>query len=234
MFVAGVLSKSDRTFNRRRYALNIKRIPHQTKWVEYPDIKALYVQLGLKPGFTSPDGQPHYTLPVIHDPTTNTTICDSFKIVAYLDKTYPHTPTMLPAGSRALQTAFETAALSAFEASQAIVKPATHKILNTASQEYFWRTKGIGEMDPSRSKIDQWKQFEDGIGSVDGWLKENEGQKYVAGGTISFADVMLAARLLWIKKVFGDGGDEWQTVRSWHGGRWGALIDDLKQYEVVN
>ncbi|KAJ8699426.1 hypothetical protein PTI98_002541 [Pleurotus ostreatus] len=47
---------------RVRYALNIKGIPYQTVWVEYPDIEAVCKKIG-----ASPTGEeaPHYTLPVI-------------------------------------------------------------------------------------------------------------------------------------------------------------------------
>jgi len=217
-----------------RYALNIKLIPYKTVWVEYPDIEALAVKLGIKPTSWRPNGQPYYTLPIIHDPTTNVSISESFDIIAYLDRTYPDTPTLLPKGSRVLQAAFEPAVLAAFGVLEyAIVLPATHKIINTASQEFFWRTKNMAQLNPGGDTTEHWKKLKEGLGTVDGWLKrKEEAHKYIAGDTISFADISLVARLLWPKRVFGEDSEEWQRISSWHGGRWGALVEEFKEYEV--
>lgn len=43
-----------------------------------------------------------YTLPAIYDPSTGTGVADSFEIARYLDKQYPTTPTVIPAGTEAL------------------------------------------------------------------------------------------------------------------------------------
>ncbi|KAJ7483558.1 hypothetical protein FB451DRAFT_1234964 [Mycena latifolia] len=53
-----------------RYALNFKGIPYKTSWVEYPDIEPLSREVGAAPTRNKPDGRPHYTLPMIHDPST--------------------------------------------------------------------------------------------------------------------------------------------------------------------
>jgi glutathione S-transferase len=203
-------------------------------WVEYPDIESLAVKFGIKPTNRRSNGQPFYTLPIIHDPTTDVAISDSFEIVAYLDRTYPDTPTLLPKGSRVLQAAFEPAVLAAFGVAEyAILLPETHKIINTASQEFFWRTKNIEQLEPEGDQTEHWKKLEDGLGKVDRWLKEKEeAQKYIAGDTISFADISLAARLLWPKRVFGENSNEWRRISGWHGGRWGGLVEALKEYEI--
>jgi glutathione S-transferase len=213
-----------------RYALNIKRIPYETVWVEYPDIEPLAVRFSIKSTNRRPNGQPFYTLPIIHDPSTDVTLSDSLDIIAYLDRTYPGTPTLLPTGSHVFQAAFEPAMLAALGVAEyAIMLPATHKIINAASQEFFWRTKGMAQLNLEE---DNWKKLEDGLGTVDGWLKrKEETQKYIAGDAISFADISLAARLLWPKKVFGEKSEEWQRISGWHGGRWGGLVEALKEFE---
>lgn len=153
---------------------------------------------------------------------------ESFDIVAYLDKTYPETPMLLPKGSHVLQAAFEPAMLAALGTAElTILLPATHKILNAASQEFFYRTKNMAQLD-----VEDWKKFEDGLGRVDGWLKrKEEAQKYIAGDTISFADICVAARLIWPKKVFGKDSEEWRRISGWHGGRWGEVVEAFKEYE---
>jgi len=213
--------------------LNIKRIPYKTVWVEYPDIEPLAVKFGIKPTNRRPNGEPFYTLPIIHDASTDVTVSESIDIITYLDRTYPDTPTLLPKGSQVLQAAFEPAMIAALAAEYAIMLPATHRILNTASQEFFWRTKNMGKLDTEGREVEHWKKLEDGLGTIDQWLKrKEEGQRYIAGDTVSFADITLAARLLWPKKVFREDSEEWRRIAGWHGGRWGDLVDALKEYEI--
>jgi len=189
---------------------------------------------------TRPDGSPYYTVPIIHDGSTGKYIVDSYSIATYLDDQYPNAPTLLPKGTHALQTAFTFAVGSATEALGSIIMPASYDILNEASQSYFYRTKGIEGLKLPEEKMDeQWKKLEAEMGIIDGWLKRNvEGQKFVTGGSISYADIHLVARLLWIKKVFegkkaqgSKESDGWDIVKGWHGGRWAKLVAEFKQYE---
>ncbi|KAI0786210.1 hypothetical protein C8Q75DRAFT_772768 [Abortiporus biennis] len=76
-----------------RLVLNVKRLPYRTEWVEFPDIQALYTKLGILPKSKKMDGSPWYTVPIIHDPSTNTTISEVFLIVQYLDTHYPSSTT---------------------------------------------------------------------------------------------------------------------------------------------
>ena len=66
-----------------RIALNYKRLPYRTEWVEYPDIEATLRAIGGAPTakVSLNDGsggkKDHYTLPAIHDSHTNAVITDS-------------------------------------------------------------------------------------------------------------------------------------------------------------
>ncbi|KAJ7615039.1 hypothetical protein DFH06DRAFT_128280 [Mycena polygramma] len=75
--------------SKARYALNIKRVPFTTSWVELPDITKTRKSLGVPPCRKFADGQDFYTLPILRDPNTDTCIGDSFDIAVYLEKTYP-------------------------------------------------------------------------------------------------------------------------------------------------
>jgi glutathione S-transferase len=228
-----------------RYALNIKGLTFKTGWIEAPDIKAFYEEHGIPCVNTRPDGSPYYTLPIIHDGSTNKFVADSYHIIAYLDDNYPNTPTLLPKGTHALQTAFEFAMRSAIAESNRIIMPASCEILNEASRSYFYRTRNIEGLKIPEDRMDEeWKRFEAGMGEIDKWFKKNgKEQKYVAGNTISYADIVLAARLLWIKKAY-DGkrvldrdtqgrreSKEWEYIQGWHGGRWAKLVAEFQQYE---
>ncbi|KAJ5295342.1 hypothetical protein PENANT_c001G05959 [Penicillium antarcticum] len=72
-----------------RYALNFKRVPYKTTWVPLPDISAVRAPLNIPPSRRFADGSAYFTLPVITDPITETTVGDSFEIAVYLNEQYP-------------------------------------------------------------------------------------------------------------------------------------------------
>jgi len=76
-----------------RYCLVYKGLPFTTVWVELPDIAGLLQSKGIT--------HPPYTLPAIEDPNTGAFIMDSLAIAAYLDETYPETPSVLSPAVRA-------------------------------------------------------------------------------------------------------------------------------------
>lgn len=105
--------------------MNYKGLSYKTVWVEYPDIgkawsdpprlftggtdtdpaartAALAKKIGAKPTATV-DGEPLYTVPIIHDPNTGSVVADSFYIAQYLDKQYPGQPTLIPQDTDAFQ-----------------------------------------------------------------------------------------------------------------------------------
>jgi glutathione S-transferase len=210
----------------------VKGLTFKTEWIEYPNIAAFYKEHGIQCVSERPDGSPLCTLPLIHDGSTNKYIVDSYQIAAYLDSQYPSTPTILPKGLNALQTAFEYAIFLMAGAFAPITLPATHSILNEESQDYFYRTKGIEKVKLREDQMDeQWRKFEATLGVIDGWLKMNDdGQKFISGDSISYVAISLAARIMWMKKVL-NGNKGWERIREWHGGRWARLIAEFEQYE---
>ena len=91
-----------------RFALNLKGVPYQTQWTDLPDIPSVREKLGVAANRTLPDGTPFHTLPVIHDPSTQQVLGDTFEIALYLDRTYngENTPTLIPQGTTGLNAAF--------------------------------------------------------------------------------------------------------------------------------
>jgi hypothetical protein len=137
----------------------------------------------------------------------------------------------LPKGTHALQKAFQFAVGSVTEALGRIIMPATHTILNEASQGYFHRTKGIDKLRLPEDKLDDhWKKLEIEMGIIDDWLKRNgEGQKFITGDSIAYVDIHLTSRLLWMKKVLESNG--WDLIKEWDGGRWAGMVAEFEQYE---
>ncbi len=79
----------------------MKKLPYQTIFLELPDIEPLAKQIGAAPTGTRRDGvTPLYTVPIIHDHATGAVVSESAAIAAYLDRTYPSGPTLVPAGPR--------------------------------------------------------------------------------------------------------------------------------------
>ncbi|KAF4604181.1 hypothetical protein EYR40_001364 [Pleurotus pulmonarius] len=219
---------------RVRYALNIKGIPYETVWVEYPDIEDVCKKIGAAP--TSKEGA-RYTLPVIQDKTTGVVISDGPLIVEYLDKQYPNTTKLFPTGTMALQAGFTSAHGSAITPIGQFSLPKTNAILNPRSEEYFRRTreqaagKKIEEITPvGEAREVEWGKYREGLGKVDSWFKKSTGP-FLMGESITFADITVVSWLVFPKVIFGEDSQEWQDIASWHDGRWAGLVDAFAKYQ---
>ena len=230
----------------RRYALNYKQLPYTTTWVEYPSIASTVQSIGAGPTSTWPSGEPMYTLPAIVDPKSSpprTALAGSLPIVLYLDRAYPDTPRLIPEGTAPLQAAFEAAFIKAVTPHmQMLIMPVGRERLHDASKEYYrkareseWGGK-MGEWAPagSEARARHWEGLEKAMGVVKGWLEvDGQERKFFMGDAPTFADMVVGARLMWMKTVLGEDSDEWKTVEKWHGGRWAQLLDDLQPYADV-
>ncbi|KAI8976418.1 hypothetical protein BD414DRAFT_168303 [Trametes punicea] len=230
---------------RIRYALNYKNLPYTTTWVEYPDIARTCQSIGAAPTSTWPSGAPMYTLPALYDPSTDTALAGSLAIALYLDRTYPSTPPVVPAGTEVLHAAFEAAFIAAVSPHmQMLVMPVGRERLHEASRAHYkharesqWGER-MEEWAPpgSEARDMHWGALEEAFGKVKGWLETEpeSGRKFVMGDGPSFADFVLGARLMWMKKILGDESDEWNAVEKWHDGRWAQLLNDLDEYATVD
>ncbi|RDX53698.1 hypothetical protein OH76DRAFT_1398810 [Lentinus brumalis] len=231
-----------------RYSLNIKGLPYRTVWVEYPDIEALYKKLGVDAPSTGPTGAPYYCLPLIYDRNTKVHVSDSAAIARYLDKTYPDNPTLIPKETDALHAAFQRAFAAVFNMPKGSISwlmiPETYVRLNPASQGYFRRTReewsgmAIEELAPRGSEKRQkhWEAVKGAFHEVAGWLQADGHEKlfFLGGETICYADIAIAAWVVWIRVTFGEDGAEWRDLLRWDGGRWGKLTEAFRKYELVD
>ncbi|RDB16096.1 Glutathione S-transferase-like protein ustS [Hypsizygus marmoreus] len=223
-----------------RYSLNFKGLPYKTVWVEYPDIAELSKKLGIAPTSEGPNG-PSYTLPAIYDPTTGTALAESTAIAEYLDKTYPDTPQLLPPGSHSLQHVFISAYMPTLAPLWQFALPATNKILNPRSEEYFRRTreatfgKTLEDLVPSGAAREvEWAKVKSGYDVVDGWLQKNKASgPYFLGKEHTFADFVVASFTIWLKKIWGEDSPEWKDIKTWNEGRWDAFLKELEKYETI-
>ena len=100
--------------------------------------------------------------------------------------------------------------------------PPTCAQLPPRSQEYFRRTreewfgKPLEELAPegSAKRVECLEGVEKAFAGFAKWL-EADGSKdklFFMGDTICYADVTLASRLVWFKRVLGEDSEEWKTV----------------------
>jgi glutathione S-transferase len=228
--------KKKTTSNPNRFILNYKGIPHRTEWIEYPDIEPHSKSLGIKPTGKKPDGSPFYTLPAIHDPSTGTSLADSYLIAEYLEETYPNTPSIFPHGTKSLQHAFQFSSFGErLGFIRSVILASIYLKLGTQrNQEYFRRAKELAfggqrtleEMRAEKEAL--WDKFRDGLNKIDECLaKTDDKGPFVMGDTISWADFYISGYLMSFKVVWGEDSEEWKDIASWNEGRWENLLRAL-------
>ncbi|KAH7921616.1 hypothetical protein BV22DRAFT_1132124 [Leucogyrophana mollusca] len=218
------------------YALGYKNLPFTTVWIEFPDIEPRMKALGATP---SPKSPTRYTLPVIEDTKTSAVVMDSLAIAAYLDRTYPDTPSLLP------QSNSDSAAKDSDATNDAPASPASLAALTTAlsalaSSPHMHttptqRSKNLQKWEKFGSAAwseENWRALEDAWGVVDGWYAAaGQRDQYLLGPTPTHADFALAAQLKSFQLLLTP--QEWARVCAWHGGRWAALLGAVEEWWVV-
>ncbi|KAF8997749.1 hypothetical protein BDQ17DRAFT_1248298 [Cyathus striatus] len=227
-----------------RFALNYKGVPYQTKLLEYPEVEGYYKEHGIPPSSTKPDGTPFYTLPAIYDDATGAKITDSMKIAEYLDKAYPSgKPDIIPRGTEVMHHAFEDIFTSTLSPLWPLFLGHVPDKLNPPSAEYFNRTRahvfGVSDLKDLFPRGEeafnaQLKKVEEALGKIDGWYKAAGDKPFIGGNTPIFADFIVGSLLISFKCTLGDDSTEWKAMRTWHGGRWEKVIENLKEYSTVN
>ena len=83
----------------------------------------------------------------------------------------------------------------------------------------------VGEWSPEGPKRDAyWEIIEKGYyGPVKTWYDKVEGK----WDTFSYADIIIAARSFWFKRVYQD--DEWKRIASLHDGKWEKLLAEVEK-----
>ncbi|KAF5331385.1 hypothetical protein D9611_011809 [Ephemerocybe angulata] len=233
-----------------RFTLNYKRIPYKTEWIEYPDIEAVLKKHNIGPTGTKGDGTPYYSLPaILHvDDATGkieAALADSFHIAAYLDKAYPDTPRILPEDEEGLQEqkAFADGLLWDMMPLLTIMFKAVMPLLNEGSREYFSKARamnlygvyGVHRLEDipygEEERRVLWKDLEVCFGKLEEKVARTDGEGvWFKGDRITFADFVIGGLLIWMRTILGENSEEWGRVSAWNGGRWGRLLEGLKEY----
>ncbi|KAF9564185.1 hypothetical protein CPC08DRAFT_705525 [Agrocybe pediades] len=228
-----------------RYCLNFKQLPYRTEWVEYPDIELKSKELGVRrPSLRRPNGAQAYTLPVIRDSNTGTSVADSFKIAEYLDRTYPNPQRMIfPHNTAGIQAPFARSFAANMSPIMNLIIPPECDMLNPRSAEWFSRTRveifGLAKLEDMlpKSSADykrEWAKVQDGLTKSAKWFAKNErGGPFIMGPEPCWADFVVRGYLMWMRCVWGEESEHWRDVLSWDDGRWAKFVDGLKKYENV-
>jgi len=218
-----------------RYCLKIKGLPFHTEWINISAVPRFGSDIGVEKTNIGGQGIKAYTLPIIHDPSTGTTIAESFKIAQYLDKTYPDTPRIVPTGTESLQNAFRTAVSALESPIYAFAIPKTFELLSEpADREYFRNTREsffgttLEELTPTGDAATiTWAKVKEAFSTYASWYEG--GGKYFAGESPCFADVVLTGKVFWIRNTLGKESTQWEDVRKWDDGKWEKLLADFEQ-----
>uniref|UniRef100_UPI0030131EB5 Fhb7-M10 n=1 Tax=Thinopyrum elongatum TaxID=4588 RepID=UPI0030131EB5 len=248
-----------------RLALNFKAVPYTTTWVKLPDIERVCKEIGAEPSAFGllKEGKPYYTLPIIHDPATDSLIGDSFDIAAYLQRTYPASgagdlfpPQKLDyaVGRDMQQLLFP---LSEIRASPEL---ADYARFNSNVDAAFTAHVGLMvhglPLDPATAEVTKAEFVRRaGLSSWDDLEMVGEARdKMMQSFRNMLGDLAALFRkdasgpfLLGQRATYADmivGGwlrmmratlpvSEWQEARAWHGGIFGRLHDALDKYAEV-
>ena len=111
------------------------------------------------------------------------------------------------------------------------------------SVEYFRRTreerfgKKLEEVCPDEEREKMWVDLEEGLRKVKGWFgvgEEGERERpFMGGNEPCYADIMIVARFLWARAVWGGDSEDWKRLMAFDGGRWERYLKSLDRYFVV-
>lgn len=245
-----------------RYALNFKNVSYVTTWVDLPAITNVRRdKVGVPAARKFADGTDFYTLPVLSDPTTKTNIGDSFDIAIHLQKAYPNSGAGNLFPSQKLDYTFSGdtaffAPLSKREDSQfdeysrfntnvdAVFS--NHVLLMAygmpldprtaeATKAEFLRRSGLASWDDmtvrGEARAKMIKSFHDELAGLAKLFQREASGPFLLGTQASYADFIVGA---WLRMaVVTLPTEEWEEVRTWHGGVFGQLHDALQKYAEV-
>ncbi|CAE6514418.1 unnamed protein product [Rhizoctonia solani] len=225
-----------------RLTLNYKGIPYRVKYLPLCDVQPTLKELGVPPAFPN---FPHYTLPMIADPSEEpngkpTYVSDSFKIALYLDDKYPSPqyPLIIPPGARAIQEMWFTTYYPPLSA--LVVKLFYHlspRIIDERSAEYWYSSRGDKAKPPSEEEATQkWGELHEKFEALGKSLSLNdstsEAGPFIMGKRASFIDFTIGGFFYFIQRVDGKESKKLKEMLEWQDGRWNAFWKGIQDIET--
>ncbi|KAJ6008201.1 hypothetical protein N7540_012177 [Penicillium herquei] len=241
-----------------RLALNFKNIPYSASWVPHLKISQHCHPLDVSAGRKFENDSDYYTLPILIDPNTNTRLEDSFEIAIYLQEIYPTAGAGDLFPPQKLDFALnDDLAVFALLSERKETKYQEYSKFNTSVDALFTSHAPLMlyqmplDLDTAdgrkaglvrRAGISPWVHFEvegeeraklkESLWSVLGDLgrlfARDPTGPFILGQQASYADIIVGG---WLRMMcMALPSDEWQEVKSWHGGIFGNLHDALEKY----
>ena len=229
--------------NAGRIVLNYKGIPHQTEWVEFPDIATVAQRIGAPHTVLRSGGRPLYTVPILRDPSTERSLAGSLQIALNLERMHPDAPTLFPPGTEDAIVAFDRQFVPTVARALAKVLVArTWAQLNERSKPYFRTTRErlFGQplealTPPGAPTTARWAAVRD---ALEPFARDadarGQSDTFLFGERETYADVVAVGWLAWGRRIWGADTQEWAWLETWHGGRWGRLTRAFKKWEYVD
>lgn len=213
-----------------RAALNYKKIPYKTAWIEYPDIAPTLKDVGLEPNDT-PNATP-YTCPAVKLPD-GTFMMDSRPICTALENLHPE-PSLHMSDTETMDRARDALAPIWVALRPLILPRVPEMLLPERSAEYFHRTReqvfgmSLAEVAKSEAAVKAWENVGPGLEGMKAFLTESKEGPFVMGKTVSFADFAIAGAWAMMKCVDKEGDlfgrvmnhdpvlkEHWEAVQPW-------------------
>jgi glutathione S-transferase len=243
-----------------RLALNFKGVPYTTNWVRLPDVSKVRRGLGQAAGRKFADGTDFFTLPVMHDPATGSTIGDSFDIAVYLQRRYPDAGgDLLPAqdldftftppfafptplsepddGGFPEYLRFNINVDAAFSThTQLMIGGMPFDPATIEETKVEWtRRAGISNFDDmiltGEGRVKTMESFKAMLGDLSKLFVKNPDGPFLLGKQVSYADFIVGAWLRMSQICLPKA--EWEEVKGCHGRVFGRLHDALDVYAEV-
>jgi glutathione S-transferase len=215
-------------------ALNIKKIPYKTTWLDFTEL----VKIGEHEGIKPLPGPAPYTVPAIYDPNTGKAFMDSQKIHEYLEEQYPDTHKLYPPGTRALQAAW-VGSITPRMTVQLLIPTVILVICSKASEsgvKYLRDTRRemVGlELEQIAPKDDadldaRVKKWEALLKEAASYIDAGEGP-FIGGASPINADLDMAAALTFCKRAGGLDHPVTKLAMSVDGGRWAKYLAPFEE-----
>ncbi|KAG1724518.1 glutathione S-transferase, partial [Suillus paluster] len=228
-----------------RLALNYKKLPYETRWVETTDIASVCKSLGIPPTSALPDGTPKYTLPALVDNTTSppALLSDSTPIIEYLERRYPDpdpSHALCPPASRALHAVFEYHVAQSITAHLLPVMVMHMYERKTPRDRIHFRQrteaafgKKLEDIElRGKEREEHWKKIEGAFDLLASFIQAGSGAgELFTGSNLSLADCTLGGLLLAFRYVSQD--EAWIKVSSWSNGKWSRYVTALEEWTAV-
>jgi len=220
-----------------RFTLNIKGLPFEARWIELADVQTELPKLGASPSQVL-FGKPFYTVPTIYDPNTDRLISDSLKIAQYLDEQYPQTTVLVPPRTLLLQNALiQQISESAGIASLMRLTIQDYAEMVTLDSKDHWLGNVVrvfgAPLDQMALKGEARKE---GVATVVAFftkLGETLGDSQFLGGDEPvFADVVLAAFIIFLGHIEDGETDTWKALREVGGGKWAKFLQRFQEWSA--